>query len=187
VTGTLNTSCDVNSNTVADGADAASCALTAASNISTNPATPQSCNQAAYARSSPLDITFPGKSGIYSGLFVTLNGTDTVSCPTLFKKLLYKDAAARYFVAVTASDQQCTASDDTAWPCPIEVNGQPLDLVNAFNASVNSSVDSLNNSVTTTSGSNADVQRAILDVKTQACPAGTCTSTDIASYLQTIK
>ena len=185
--GILNISCDINANTVADGADAASCELIAASRISTGITTTCKDNTT-YTPAIPVDITFPGKSGTYSGLVITLQGTATTICPYQFRKLLYKGAIpGQYWAVATAPDLQCTGSDGNSWPCPIEQNGKPLDLVSAIDSSLNSAVSSLNSSLTATGSSATDVQKSIQDIQTQACPSGTCTSTDIASYLQTIK
>ena len=187
ISGAVNTSCDINTNTVADGADAASCALIAASRISSGTTT--TCtNNTTYAPATPVEITFPGKSGTYSGLVITLQGTATATCPNQFNKLLYKDTATgKYWAVATDPDLQCKGSDNNSWPCPIEQNGNPLDLVNAIDSSLNSAVSSLNSSLTATGESTTDVQTSIQDVQTQACPSGTCTSTDLANYLQTIQ
>jgi hypothetical protein len=187
ISGAVNTSCDINTNTVADGADAASCALIAASRISSG-ATTTCTNNTIYAPATPVDITFSGKSGTYSGLVITLQGTATTACPSQFNKLLYKDTATgKYWAVATDPDLQCKGSDNKSWPCPIEQNGNPLDLVNAIDSSLNSAVSSLNSSLTATGSSTTDVQTSIQDVQTQACPSGTCTSTDLANYLQTIQ
>lgn len=187
INGTLDISCDINTNTVADGADAASCALVAASRISTGITT--TCNDnTIYAPATPVDINFSGKSGTYSGLVITLQGTATTICPNQFKKLLYKDASTGEYWAVAISpDLQCTGSDGNIWPCPIEQNGKPLDLISAIDGSMNSAVSSLNSALTSTGASATDVQKSIQDIQTQACPSGTCSSTDIANYLLTIK
>jgi len=179
--GSLDTSCDINSNTNADGADASSCALIAASNISTG--TTSTCSHAAYSPATPVDMSLTGKNGAYGGLTITLEGTETEACPVVFKKLLYRDAAGLYWVAVTAPDQNCVDGDGNAWPCPLEQNGQPLDLVNAVDESLNGSVNAMDSSLTSTSG---EVQTSIRGVKTDACPGSTCTSLDIAQYLQTV-
>jgi hypothetical protein len=186
ISGIVDTSCDINTNTIADGADAGSCALIAAARISTGITT--TCNDnTTYAPAAPVDITFTGKSGTYSGLVITVQGTATAICPNQFRRLLYKDiATGKYWAVATAPDPQCMGSDGNTWPCPIEQNGKPLDLVSAIDLSLNSSVSALNSALTATGTSASDVQKSIQDIQTQACPNGTCTSTDIASYLQTI-
>jgi len=187
ISGAVNTSCDINTNTVADGADAASCALIAAARISSG-ATTTCTDNTTYTPATPVDITFPGKSGTYGGLVITLQGTATTACPGRFNKLLYKDTATgKYWAVATDPDLQCKGSDNKSWPCPIEQNGKPLDLVNAIDSSLNSAVSSLNSSLTATGSSTTNVQTSIQDVQTQACPSGTCTSTDLANYLQTIQ
>jgi hypothetical protein len=179
--GLLDTACDINANTTADGADASSCALIAASTISS--ATASTCDHASYAPATPVDITIAGKNGIYSGLIVTLQGTGTTACPATFKKLLYRDESGHYWVAVAAPDQVCVGSDSNAWPCPLEQNGRPLDLVTAVDDSLNGSMNAVNSSLTSTSG---EVQTSLHEVKTDACPGVTCTSLDIAQYLETV-
>jgi hypothetical protein len=186
ITGNLNTSCDINANTVTDGADAGSCALIAAARISTG-ATTTCGDNTTYSPTTPVDITFPGKGGVYSGLVVTVQGTATTICPNELKKLLYKDTTTGKYWAVATAPDPCTGSDGNSWPCPIEQNGKPLDLVSAIDESLISSVSSLNSALTATGASTTDVQQSIQNIQTQACPSGTCTSTDIASYLQTIK
>jgi hypothetical protein len=187
ISGTLNTSCDINTNTIADGADAASCALVAASRISSGTTTTCTDNTT-YTPATPVDIHFPDKSGTYSGLVITLLGTATTTCPSQFNKLLYKDSATgKYWAVATDPDIQCKGSDNKSWPCPIEQNGKPLDLVNTIDSSLNSAVSSLNSALTATGGATTNVQTSIQDVQTQACPSGTCTSLDLANYLQTIQ
>lgn len=182
--GTLS-SCDINSNTVPDDADASSCALLVSAG--------QSCTtaKATYVATGDLSIadqTGAVKAGTYKGLTITATGTATSSCTGVYKKLLYKDSANPlygYSVATTTSDS-CTATDGTNWPCPIVQNGQPLDLVTAVDQSITSAISSMGQALpagTTTT----DVQQSITDIKTQACGTDqTCTSADIANYLQTL-
>lgn len=182
ITGTLNTSCDINTDNITDSAEAESCALIASNNINTGATT--SCgHNTTYATSTPADITITNRSGHYSGLFITLTGAAVPPCPSQYKKLLYKDASGKYFAAATSDTQQCSGSDLGTWPCPIEQNGVPLDLVAAIDTSLTTMSGALNSSLTTSS----NVQQSISDIKVQACPTGTCTSTSIADYLQTIK
>lgn len=182
LTGTLNTSCDINADNISDNAEAESCALIAANNIDTG-ATTTCGHGTTYTPATPTDITITGKSATYSGLVIDLTGTGTGTCPSEFRKLLYKTAAGKYFAASTSATLQCTGSDGGTWPCPIEQNGTPLDLVTAIDTSLNTAVSSLNTSLTTTS----NVQQSITNIQAQACPTGTCTSSSIADYLQTIK
>jgi len=192
VTGTLNTACDINSNGIADGADAEACTLIAASNISTD-STVTCGNNTDYSPKTPVDITFPAdnKQGTYSGLVITLSGTATASCPSAYKKLLYKDSSGAYWAATTSANLTCTGSDGNDWPCPLEdQNGLPIDLATSINTSVNDAVESLSTSLTTTS---TTVQTSIQNIQAQICPAGPqqCTqaqiSINLADYLRTIQ
>lgn len=179
--GVLDLSCDINANDNADGADASSCALVAASNISSG--TTATCDHAVYGPPAPVDMTLDGKSGIYSGVTITLEGAGTELCPSEFKKLLYRDGSGGYHVVATTPDADCLDTGGNSWPCPVEQDGQPLDLVAAVDESLNGSVAAMNSSLTSTSG---EVQTAVTDVKTDACPAATCTPLDISQYLQTV-
>jgi hypothetical protein len=206
--GNLNTSCDQNANGVPDDADATACALIASTVISSPSPTTLSCTGATYARSTPVDITLTDPSnqpvpGTYSGLIITMVGSGTISgctttganpSPTSYARLLYKTTTGEYLVATTSNDI-CTGSDGNSWPCPIVQNNQPLDFVTAVNDSLNSSVSSLNSSLTSSATGTSDVQTAIQDIQGQACCGCTttpcapcmtsCTSLDIANYLQT--
>jgi hypothetical protein len=182
ITGGVNTSCDINNNTIADSAEAEACALVASTNINTGSTT--SCkDNTSYTPAAPVDIIITGKQGTYSGLNITVTGTATATCAAQFQKLLYKDASNKYWAVTTSADQKCTGSDGISWPCPIEQNGKPLDLVNALDLSLTTSADSMNASLT--SGS-SNVQQSITNIKSDACPT-TCTSASVADYLQTIK
>jgi hypothetical protein len=206
--GSLNTSCDYNDNGVPDDGDATACALIAAARISTSAT--ETCTGATYAPAAPVDITLTDASGqpvpgTYSGLTINITqvagGSAALCIPantTSYKKLLYKTMTlpAQYWVATTTSDL-CTGSDGNTWPCPIVQNSQPLDLVSAVDQTLTSSITSLNSSLTTsaTGTSTTDIQTAIQDIKGQACcgctttpcaPCTTsCTSQDIANYIQT--
>lgn len=206
--GTLNTTCDANDNGVPDEADATACALIAASNISTG--TTLSCSGATYSPAAPVllylnDTLGSVVTGTYSGLTITITqvaGGNISGCspqdPTSYKKLLYQDpTTGKWWVATTTSETCTDASNGDTWPCPIVQDSQPLDLVSAVNQSLDGSVSSLNSSLTTsaTSTSTSDVQTAIQDIQGQACCSCTtspcapcttsCTSQDIANYIQT--
>ncbi|HTF99420.1 MAG TPA: hypothetical protein VK654_02390 [Nitrospirota bacterium] len=180
--GALDTTCDINNDSIADGADASSCALIAASNISTG--TSAVCSNATYSPASPADITFPGKTGTYSGLVVTLQGTGTTACPSQFKKLLYRDGSGHYWVAVATPDIVCTDNNGAAWPCPVEENGQPVDFVASVGSMLDASIAALQLSLITVT---SDVQTSLEQIKNEACPSGTCTSIEIAQYLHTVQ
>lgn len=209
--GNLNTSCDANGNGVPDDADATACALIASTIISEG-ATTLSCGGATYTQSNPVDLAiYPpvgsALTGTYSGLIVTMTTVTagiTSGCTvtganpstTSYKRLLYKTAAGLYFVATTSNDV-CTDTNGAQWPCPIEQNGQPLDLVSAIDQALTTSVSSLSSSLTSSSTgtSTTDVQNAIQDIQAQACCGCTvtpcapctnpCTSQNLANYIQT--
>ncbi len=189
--GTLNKTCDKNGNNVPDEADATACALIVSDIISKGSAT--TCTNAVYSRSTPTDIaiTDPSNqtvSGIYSGLTITITGSGA-SCGTdTYNRLLYTTDHVSYWVATTTAEL-CTGSDGKTYHCPIP--GPNIDFVSTVNASIDNSISALSTALT---GTITDVQQSILDVKAEACcgclqspcgPCGnTCTSSDIAAYLQ---
>jgi hypothetical protein len=204
--GTLNMTCDKNNNKVPDEADATACEMIAASNISL--ATTLTCTGASYSPSSPIDITLTDPAGqpvagTYSGLLISIATSTTDPTPACaiasYKRLLYKDAAGKYWAATTKSTL-CTGSDAQQWPCPL--TGPNLDLVASIDTSINNSVSSLSSAVTTTT---SDVQTSINTIQTQACKtpcssvcpgsacpqsclAGAtlyCSSSDLSSYIET--
>lgn len=181
-TGSLNLSCDVNGNGIVDNADAASCALIAASNISSGISLV--CSNATYSPAAPADVLFTGKTGTYSGLITTLTGTATTACPAQYQNLLYKFNTTTYWVTATTPDQTCTDNTGASWPCPIERNNAPLDLVTVINTSIDNSLAAIGNA--SSAASATDLQTAIQNIKSSACPSTACTSTNIAAYLQTI-
>lgn len=196
------TTCDKNSNTVPDDADATACALLVSGG--------QTCGTwATYVQTGPL--TFPTVTGTYYGLTITMTGVGsapTPTCPLSYARLLYTSGTATV-TATTDSTQTCIANQDNSqWPCPIIVNNKPLDLVSAVSDALNSSISSLNSSLTSslTGTTSTDVQTAITDIQSQACPTSCsavcpgascpstctapytmnyCTSQDLANYLQT--
>jgi len=188
--GTLNTACDNNHNGVPDDADATACALVVASSISLGTSTV--CSNATYSRSPDIQLLSSAGTptpSIYSGLTITVTpvsgGTTTGCTPsgnTAYKRLLYQEVldTSHYWSATTTSDL-CAFNDGNQWPCPIVQDGLPLDLVTAIGDSLDSAIASMVSSGTGTT----DVQTAIQDIKDQACPTGTCTSSDIANYIQT--
>ncbi len=166
--------CDINNNNVPDEADATSCALLVSG--SSNP-TAGSCSPipSANYNATSSDITFPGKDGLYRGLEITLTGSSG-TCPTKYKKLLYKGNDGNYYVATTSGE--CTASDNNNWPCPIV---QTLDFVGAIDQSLDSAVNYLN---TVFPGLKIDVVDAINEIRQNACGNNQCTAQEIADYIQ---
>jgi hypothetical protein len=177
--GSLTLDCDKNNNSVPDDLDATACAL------QTSAGTP--CTTGVTTTTDVSPLTFTTKSGSYRGLEFTVNdlgGPTTTSCPTNYQKLLAKQSGI-WVAAVTSNptDGTCTGSDSQPWPCPIEQGGAPLDLVSALGQSITSAISSMGQALP--AGTAADVQQSITDIKTQACPTGTCTPSDLANYLQT--
>lgn len=207
--GTLNTACDYNNNGVPDNADAASCALIAAARISAG--STQACSGATYAPAVPIPLHLKDSlgtavTGTYSGLTITMTpaaGGNALACnppnTTSYQKLLYQDPTTGKWWVATTTTETCTdvSNSSNTWPCPIVQNNQPLDLVSTFNQSLDGSVSSLNSSLTSsaTTTSTTDVQTAIQNIQGQACCGCTtspcapctnsCTSQDIANYIQT--
>jgi hypothetical protein len=189
VTGSIDLTCDKNTNQVPDDADATACALLASAGQTCSP-------YATYVQSGPL--TFPTVTGTYYGLTITMTGNVTPPnppCPATYKRLLYTQGTAT-ITATTDSTQTCIATDGSSWPCPLIVNNQPLDLVSAIDQTLTSSLSSLNSSLTSSlTGSTTDVQQAVTDIQAQACCGCTttpcqpcsnpCTSQDLANYIQT--
>ncbi len=185
VTGTsstlINTGCDQNSNGKPDEIDSASCALYISANQ--NCASLNASGSVSVTQDVP-GLTFAGKTGTYRGLVITVGGAgpqSTCPAPNSYQKLLYQSGSNWFAVTQTAGP--CTAlNNGGAWPCPVEQNGAPLDLVQAIDTSLDSSISALNTSISSTASN--DVKQSIQDIKIQACPSGTCTSSDVAAYLQ---
>jgi hypothetical protein len=180
-TGSLSLGCDVNANGAADNADAGACAMIAATNATSG--TSLICSNATYSPAAPVETLFTGKTGTYSGLFTTLTGTATSTCPVSFKSLLYRNASG-WGVAATDPTQSCQDNTGASWPCPIERSNVPLDLVTAINLSMDNSIIAIGNALP--AGQATDVQTAITSIKSDACPLSACTATSIAAYLLTI-
>ena len=195
--GTLNTSCDKNGNGNADEIDAASCALFVSAN--------QSCSSlnssgTVTVTQDTFNITFAGKSGTYRGLAVTVSGSgpsSTCPSPNEYRKLLFQQGSNWAAATTTSETCQDTSSNNSgAWPCPLESNSVPVDLVSSVDNALTSSIDSLSSSLTTTTAS--DMEQSINDIKSQNCctspevwdpnnPAScACSSSELATYLQTI-
>jgi hypothetical protein len=201
--GSLNTACDKNVNGTPDEADATACALLVSAATYTTPVPPvtalTTCTERrngvlvpyATVTHSP-SLVFSSVTGTmtFNGLTTTMTGTgSTAACipanTVTYKRLVYKVDAANHYTAATTANTLCTADDGTQWPCPIMQNGQPLDLVSAFDATLTSAISSMGSALSTGSTGTTDVQTAIQDIKIDACPTGTCTSQNIADYLQT--
>ena len=168
--GAISSTCDINGNGVPDDADAVSCALMASAG--------EDCgNWASYTATG--DITFEEKNGTYRGLIITISGSPSETCPKEYKKLLYKDNG-NYWLATTTSET-CRASDDKDWPCPVEMNNNPLDFVTAIDESLDKAIEFLNKALP---GLDEDVTQAIREIRDKACGGNRCTSQEIADYIQ---
>jgi len=168
--GAISSTCDINGNGVPDDADAVSCALMASAG--------ENCGSwASYTATG--DITFEGKNGTYRGLTITINGSSSGTCPTEYKKLLYKDDG-NYWLATTTSET-CRASDNNDWPCPVEMDNNPLDFVTAIDDSLDKAIEFLDNALP---GLDEDVTQAIREIRDKACGGNRCTSQEIADYIQ---
>ena len=165
--------CDINGNGTKDDADVVACALLAAAG--------QACTDAAYVLT-PTDINILNKSGTYRGITVTIAGGPTASCPADYKKLHY-NSGGNYRVAVVTSETCQEESPDPArtWPCPVEINGTPLDLVSAFDDAISDGVQSLNNSFDTGN----EISDSVQDIINDACGGDACSSDEIANYITT--
>ncbi|MEW6215783.1 MAG: hypothetical protein AB1478_11395 [Nitrospirota bacterium] len=179
--GLLSTGCDKNSNGIPDEADATSCALLTSAS--------QSCLTGVSIISggdiSPLTIL--NKTGTYRGLIIRVTGTGTAtSCPNTnneYKRLLFQ-SGSQWITATTTSNmcQETSPTTSREWPCPIEQITGPLDLVTTIDTSIQNAIDSLGEAFPL--GEGEDVQEAIQDIRDEACGGDTCTSSEIANYLQ---
>ncbi|MFN3739143.1 MAG: hypothetical protein ACK4TF_00525 [Thermodesulfovibrionales bacterium] len=207
--GQLLTECDINGNEVPDDVDATACALLVSAQLFNNQ--PPDCsslngnnghgvvtiswspdappgNRLTLKNTQNNNITY---SGYYKGLIVNITGSGPSSgCPMddLYrKKLLYKDSSNNYWVATTTGGTVCednyNNNNNNKWPCPIEQNGQPLDLVSAIDEAVQSMIDSMGNALP---GVSEDVVNSINQIKTEACGGDNCTSGEIADYIKNI-
>jgi hypothetical protein len=195
--GELNSSCDQNANHKADEIDAASCSLLVSAGQTCS--TLDSGGSVTVAQDVP-DLAFAGKSGTYRGLVVIVSGSGPSStCPSSneHKKLLFLQGSQ--WAAATTTGETCpdTSSNNSgAWPCPLEINNVPVDLVSAVDGALTSSIEALRTSLTTTT--TTDVEQSINDIKSNNCctapevwdpnnPAScACSSSELAAYLQTI-
>ena len=168
-------SCDNNGNEIPDDVDAVACSLL-------NLLSTQSCSSATF--SAIPGITLQGKSESYKGVTITIDGTATPSCPADYKQLHYLVSGSIYGAATVTSEtcQEDTPDSGRTWPCPIESGTGALDLVEAFDDAITESIDALGNAF----DMNNDVFDSIQEIKTEACPSGTCSSDDIANYINDI-
>lgn len=168
-------SCDNNGNGTPDDVDAVACSLI-------DLLSPGTCTGATAVRTG--DISIQGKTGTYRGLTLTISGTATPSCPADYKQLHYLVTGTTYGAATVTSDTCQEESPDATrtWPCPVESGTEVLDLVEAFDEAITDSIDALGNAF----DMNNDVFDSIQEIKTEACPSGTCSSDDIANYINDI-
>lgn len=193
--GTLNNTCDMNSNSTPDSLDTAGCAMLIGSGYPVSQCTPAGTMQV-ITDSPNLTLSKPASSGtdthLYRGITIRSSGTGTdTTCPVPNENqylLVSQGTSTLYSVITTESGApQCLGNDGSEWPCPIlDANGNPIELFSAFDIAITSAIDAMNISLTSgaTTTTN-DVSQAITDIKTTACPSGTCTQADIANYLQT--
>ena len=192
--GTLNTSCDMNNNKKPDELDATGCAL-----LTSAPTTTATCALGTSVTTSTTDIFISKPTGTvplpgtYRGLVITVAdlGGQNSTCPSPneYKHLLYKQSATIWAVVTTSPGAECKGTDGNTWPCPmLDANGQPLDLVSTVSSGLNSAVSSMGSALPSSGPTTTtDVQQSIQNIQTTACPTGTCTSTDLATYLNTYK
>lgn len=179
-------SCDLNDNGVPDEADALSCALlvTGTTPTSGQCSLPGVTGDPSYTTTA-TDILFSGITGTYRGFTVVIPEVVTdPTCTTNYTKTLYKASASAYNLATSVGICQEFSPDNTrSWPCPVASN---LDLLAAFEDSLNSSIDAVTTALTGTVGS--DVAQSISDFQTDACganpPATTCDATELSDYIQ---
>jgi hypothetical protein len=167
--------CDINGNSTPDEVDAASCALLVAAG--------QDCSTVNASYSSVSPLTFPNESSItatYTGLNITVAGTSVGTCDGAYKQLL--DSASSFVVAV--GSETCLGSDNSWWNCPIEIDGQPLDLVGVFEENLNAAVDT---AAALTGAQGSEISTAMDELIADACGVGNvCTPDEISGYLQNL-
>lgn len=160
--GQLSTDCDSNNNQIPDDVDMTSCALYYTAGVS--------CPSGVTYYTQP--VTINGKT--YTGLVFTFS---TCISDPYNKRLI----SSGYVVTTSGT---CQASDNSTWPCPLEQGGQPMDLVTAIDRALQSMDQSIVNALP---GVSADVVDSIKKIRQEACGGDTCTSSEIADYLQKIK
>ena len=188
--GTISTACDRNSNTKPDEIDASMCAFETSAGVSCTTANTTLTTDSSNILISNATNTAQIYPGTYRGLLISVTGTGTniSSCPTStqYSYLLYQRSAGPPAIWAPAPSAggpaACLGSDALTWPCPIIQNNQPLDLVTTFDSSLTSGITAISTSLTATM---TDLETAVQNIKTDACPSGTCTPADLAGYLQT--
>ena len=166
--------CDRNNNGTPDKADAAGCAFYIAAGFG-------DCTAQDAAFSAPVaNIQFTDLAATYTGYIITIddNGgpASAPDCLATEKKLLSGGV-----VAATTSDT-CTDLGGNDWPCPFEDANAPVDVIIVFQETLESSGDLLD---TMFGPDNVEVSEAVDELLLDACGAdGTCTSQEIADYLQ---
>lgn len=166
--------CDINANGTPDEVDAASCALLIAAG--------QNCSSVGASAFAVPSLTFPNDSSVtatYTGLNITVNGTTTATCNGAYKELL--NPSPPFVVAV--GSETCLGSDGDFWNCPIEIDGQPLDLVSVFEENLTAAVDTAA-ALTGTQGS--EISTAMDELIADACGDDVCTADEISGYLQNL-
>ncbi len=160
----LDYNCDNNNNNEADEIDAAACAYLYAAS--------EAC-AAGVVPTAPVAVTLPNTyTGTYTGLEITIAGSDPDCETSKYYKLLY-DTNTK--VAVTTSEV-CT----DPWMCPYEDNGEYVDSVVVLDEALTAANSALTEALDSTA------QDAIEELRNDVCGGDTCTSEDIAAYLLTL-
>ena len=191
-------SCDINNNTAPDEADAAACALIASYNL--NYSANEICDGSTYTLTSDLTMTNIDTNRIYTGTYkevtVTIAGTPTSECLNDYTKLLVRDSVdpSKYWAA-TSGAGNCQDQNSVPRLCPLEVNNNPVSLVQALDTSLTSAMDSISAALPGTT--TTEVQSSINDIKKEYCctesgesqdsPAACiCSELEVSDYIQTL-
>lgn len=193
--------CNINKNTVPentvpDEADAAACALIASYNLNYDP--DESCNGVRSYTTSDITITNndTGKTyrGPYKGVTVIIeNNAPQEGCPSAYDRLLVQKGGL--WAATTTGTGNCTDLSNKVWPCPLEVNNNPVSLVQALNDSLTDAMYSISAALPGTT--TTEVQSSINDIKKEYCckesgeskdsPAACiCSELEVSDYIQTL-
>jgi hypothetical protein len=157
--------CDINDNDTIDEADAVSCAEL----IAYGSANCNALGTGITAVKTSTTVQFPSSANIYTGLTVTINGINvnaTCGSPTSYRKLI--NEAPNPDVHVATTSELCTDLNGSgAWPCPYEMNGQPVSVVSVINETL------------------AETDVLDEDLYIDICGTdGVCDSDDISNYIQ---
>lgn len=188
--GMITADCDRNSNGRADEVDASGCVFETSAGVACSTANTTLTTDSPAIIISNATNTSQIYPGTYRGLVISVTGTgmNISSCPTStqYSYLLYQRSPGPPVVWApapsTPGPAACLGSDGFAWPCPIIQNDEPIDLVTVFDTSLTSGIAAISSAMTTTG---SDVETAVQNIKTDACPSGTCTPADLAGYIQT--